>query len=136
MEQVVSQSCALLKDTAQDWKLRVAAMKRLRVDVLPNARVGGIRALVPCLARQVSDGRSQVVVEACATISETCRLLGGEQGFDPYADAFVKCLLPLVSLFFKLPFDSKRRLRGCSSLDYKRPGGRGALGTIHTILPH
>jgi len=96
---LLTSSTAVLKDTSAEWKVRVAALKKIRdalQDTRFDKRVGALRPIVPCLCRQVTDGRSAVTVEACQTIGAICETLGDEAGFDPWADAFVKALLPLV----------------------------------------
>lgn len=108
MDQRFARINVVLKDVSTaDWKTRIEALRELRSS-LGDADVLSVRASVPNLVKQMNDGRSLVMQEACETARAICFAYGAEPEFPPIADTLVRACLQLVSSSTKVMSDAAK----------------------------
>ena len=108
MEQRLAKIANVIKDvTTADWKARVEALRELRSS-LGDAPILTIRSMIPSLVKQIGDGRSLVMQEACETARAICFAFGAEPEFPPIADMLVRSCLPIVPSSTKVMSDAAK----------------------------
>ena len=108
MDQKIAKISTVLKDVSSaDWKARVEAIRDLR-SILGDATVITIRGLIPSLVKQIGDGRSLVMQEACETARAICFAFGSEPEFPSIADMLVRACLPIVPSSTKVMSDAAK----------------------------
>ncbi|XP_039648513.1 CLIP-associating protein 1-B-like isoform X14 [Perca fluviatilis] len=99
VEEAMTKIRDVLSDDKRDWELRVAALKKVRSLLLAGAvEFDGfpqqLRLMEAAFKLSAKDLRSQVVREACLTLSHLSLVLGSR--FDHAAEAIMPTLLNLV----------------------------------------
>ena len=108
MEQRLARIGNVLKDvSSQDWKVRVEALREMR-SCLGSVTLLQLKPLVGNLVKQMCDGRSLVMQEACETARSVSMAFGTDPDFSAVADAFVKACLPIVPSSTKVMSDAAK----------------------------